>query len=111
MFGGRGIKFPIDISSGNFQTLIGPAPTYAVTPLYHALLFLSSLNYANAQVGMPAVTAGSSSRIKIYGLVLGSQLQVVMLNKDTNPNASGVVNLTISSKEAIKCLYLSAPAL
>lgn len=34
-----------------------------------------------------------------------------MINKDTNPNASGDVELQIDSEEVIKCIYMSADSL
>jgi hypothetical protein len=111
MFGGKGVKFPCDISTGNFQSILGPAPTYLPTPLYYGLLFLSSLNYVSPQIGVPLVTAGTSSSIKAYGFTLTGQLQIVLINKDINPNASGPVQITVNSSDIMKCLYLSAPNL
>jgi hypothetical protein len=111
MFGGKGVRFPCDISAGNLQTILGPAPGYLPTPLYYGLLFLTSLSYISPQVGMPLITAGSSSSIKAYGFLIPTQLQIVLINKDTNPNASGVVNVTVNSTDYIKCLYLTAPSL
>lgn len=111
MYGGKGMRFPCDISTGNLQTILGPAPNYLPTPLYYGLLFLSGLSYTTPTVGMPLITAGTSSSIKAYGFLIPTQLTIVIINKDTNPNASGVVNATISSRESIKCHYLTAASL
>ena len=96
---------------GSFQTILGPAPDYLPTPLYYGLLFLSGLSYVSPAIGMPLITAGTSGSIKAYGFLIPTELIIVIINKDTNPNASGVVNVTISSNEIIKCQYLSAPSL
>ena len=111
MFGGKGVRYVVDLTAGDLQSMLGPAPTYAPNPLYYALLFLSMLSYVSPTVGMPQVTAGSSGAIKIYGFTISRQTQVVMLNKDTNPNATGVVQLLIQSTDVLKCLYLSASSL
>jgi hypothetical protein len=75
------------------------------------MLFLTALSYTIPAIGMPLITAGTSSSIKAYGFLIPTQLTVVILNKDTNPNASGVVNVTLNSRESIKCHYLTAPFL
>lgn len=111
MFGGKGIKFLTDITAGNLQSMLGPAPTYTPNPLYYSLLFLSMLSYVSPTIGMPQITAGSSSSIKIYGFTISTQTQVVMINKDVNPNATGVVQLLIQSNDVLKCLYLTASSL
>lgn len=111
MFGGKGIRYVVDLTVGNLQTMLGPAPTYTPNPLYYSLLFLSVLSYVSPTIGMPQVTAGSSGAIKIYGFTIATQTQIVMLNKDTNPNATGVVQVLIQSTDVLKCLYLSASSL
>lgn len=111
MFGGKGIKFPTDITPGNLQSMIGPSPTFTPNPLYYSLLFLSMLSYVSPTVGMPQVTAGTSGAIKVYGFIIATQTQIVMINKDVNPNATGVVQLLIQSNDALKCLYLTASSL
>jgi hypothetical protein len=111
MFGGKNVKYFCDITAGNLQSMLGPSPTYTPTPLYYGLLFMTMLSYVSPVMGMPAVTAGTSSSIKVYGGVIATQTQIVMINKDTNPNASGVVQLLIGSNDQLECLYLSAPTL
>lgn len=111
MFGGRRVYFPCDISTGSLQTILGPSPTFTPTPLYYGLLFLSMIAYVQPVVGVPLITAGSSSSIKIYGCIVNTQMQIVLINKDTNPNSSGVVQIKANSNDYARCLYLSAPSL
>lgn len=111
MFGGKGIRYVVDLTAGNLQSMLGPAPTYAPNPLYYSLLFLSVLSYVSPTVGLPQVTAGSSGAIKVYGFTVSAQTQIVLLNKDTSANASGVVQVLVQSTDVLKCLYLSASSL
>lgn len=111
MFGGRSIRFPCDVTNGSLQTMLGPAPNYTPTPLYYAMMFLSSLSYTGPNVGMASVIAGTSSNIKAYSLTVNNQFQIILLNKDTNPNASGVVQILIYSNDVMQCQYLTAPSL
>lgn len=91
MFGLKAVHFPVNIAATTWQTVIGPATTYIPQPIYYGLLFISMLSYANGKIGLPTVTAGSSSRIKAYGFTSPTQMQIVLINKDTNVSASGVV--------------------
>jgi hypothetical protein len=111
LFGGKGIKFVTDIATGNYHSMLGPAPTYAPNPIYYGLLFLSTLSYNSPIIGTPQVTAGSSQNIKIYGMTITNQLQIVMINKDTNSSATGVVQIIINSSDIIQCLYLTGASL
>lgn len=95
MFGLKGVHFPVDISATSKQTVIGPSPSYTPQPIYYGLLFISMLSYANGKIGLPSISAGSSSKIKAYGLTSPSQMQIVLINKDTNTSASGVVEIKI----------------
>jgi hypothetical protein len=57
------------------------------------------------------VTPGTSQNIKVYGLDNYYNYRVLILNKDMNPNASGVVNVKHPSAVGLRCYYLSAPSL
>ena len=111
LFGGSNIKYPVDINANNYQSVLGPAPDYAPNPIYYGLLFLTMFSYINPQIGRPITIPGSSSNIKAYGMTIQNQLQIVLLNKDTNPNASGVVQILIKANDIIQCLYLTGSSL
>jgi len=50
---------------------------------------------------MPKIYAGSSDKIKAYGLLSGLQFSIVIINKDTNPNASGYVAINMISTDTL----------
>lgn len=111
LFGGTNIKYVVDLNANNYQSVLGPAPGYAPNPIYYGLLFLTMFSYITPVIGRPLSIAGSSSSIKAYGMSIQNQLQIVLLNKDTNPNASGVVKILIKANDNIQCLYLTGSSL
>lgn len=91
MFGIKAVHFPVNIAATSKQTVLGPATTYTPQPIYYGLLFISMLSYANGKIGLPTVREGSSNKIKAYGFTSPTQMQIVLINKDTNTSANGVV--------------------
>ena len=57
------------------------------------------------------ITPGTSQSIKVYGMDGYNAYRVLIINKDLNPNASGVVNVKHPSSVGLRCHYLSAPSL
>jgi hypothetical protein len=68
-------------------------------------------SYVTPNIGRPIATAGLSSNIKAYGMSIQNQLQIVLLNKDTNANASGVVRVLSKTNDRMSCLYLTGGSL
>jgi hypothetical protein len=95
MFGLRGVHFPVNIAATSRQSVLGPATTYTPQPIYYGLLFLSMFSYAKGKIGLPTISAGTSSKIKAYGLISSTQMQIVLINKDTNTSSSGVVEIKV----------------
>jgi hypothetical protein len=52
--------------------------------------------------------AGTSSNIKVYTLYASNQVTFMIINKDINPSASGVVQINMTSSFNMTCLYMSA---
>lgn len=71
------------------QSLFGAAPNFNPTPLYYGVLFAVYAMKDQPVIDYTSVSAGTSQNIKAYGLDLGTEYRVLILNKDTNPNASG----------------------
>lgn len=65
-------------------------------------------NNYNPYIIRPTITSGTSSSIKTYYLDYGSYDGVLMLNKDMNTGASGVVNVKLVDQSGLNCIYLSA---
>jgi len=59
----------------------------------------------------PSVFQGSSSNIKVHALKAGNTVSLVLLNKDTNSSAAGVIKLNTTSKADVSCIYMSATTL
>lgn len=55
--------------------------------------------------------SGTSQSIKAYGIKVYNDYRVLIINKDANPNASGVVKLSMDYSDGIRCYYLTAPNL
>lgn len=108
--GGKGIKYLVDIS-GNLNSVIGPAPNYTPNPIYYGLLFLTLLSYNNPAISIPQIIPGTSGNIKAYVFSISNQIQLVLLNKDTSPNASGFIQVVANTTDIMQCMYLTAPRL
>lgn len=76
---------------GNFQSVLGPAPTFKPSALYYGLLFLTIIRDGTPQIILPATKGIISSKIKVYGFTTGDRFKVLLLNKDTNVSLNGTV--------------------
>lgn len=106
--GGFRTSFYNPISNSSFQSVLGKSPTYAPSSLYYGLLMAITANTRSPWIMRPTMTSGTSLSIKAYGLDDYGQYSFLLLNKDTNPNASGTVDVKISYTNGITCMYLSA---
>lgn len=111
IFGGKAIKFPVDFDNPYLSVLGGNSTFYPPNAIYYGLLVLQQLAYVKPQIILPSVVNGTSSSIKVYGFTIPNQFITLIINKDSNPSASGVVNLLIYSNDQLECLYLTAPTL
>lgn len=93
------------------QSLFGTAPNFNPTPLYYGVLFAIYALRDQPIIYYTSPSAGTSQNIKAYGLNLGTDYRVLILNKDTNPNATGEVDITLHYASGMRCMYLSAPNL
>jgi hypothetical protein len=106
-FGLTGVLFNVDLTNGSLQGPFGPAPDYTPRPIYYALLLMSIIQKdAGTRLLAPTVTSAASPNIKVHGLLSGSYVGLVLLNKDTNPSASGTVFVNSSGNVAMTCIYL-----
>jgi hypothetical protein len=111
-FGLKRINLKADPSSTDFLSVFGAAPNYDPQPIYYALLMMSIIQQtSNTYFLSPSVLQGSSSSIKVHALKAGNTVSLILLNKDTNSSASGVVTLNSSSRADVSCIYLSATSL
>ena len=65
--------------------------------LYYAMIFNSLMMSGSPSIILPDVKAGTSSKIKIWGLKTIDKLSFVILNKDTNPDLNGTIEIVAKS--------------
>ena len=109
--GGYRIHFFNPISFSSFQSPIGQAPSFGPSSIYYGLLMTITANNYQPYIIRPSVTSGTSASIKAYYLDYGSYYGVLILNKDTNPSASGKVEVRMRDPSGLNCMYLSADSL
>lgn len=106
--GGTRVSFYNPIANASFQSVLGQSPTFAPTSLYYGLLMAIIGNYNSPWIMRPTISSGTSMSIQAYGLEDWGRYSFLLLNKDTNPNASGTVDVRLSYTSGISCMYLSA---
>jgi hypothetical protein len=112
LFGLRYVIFNNDLNSTtNFQAPLGSAPTFTPQATYYGMLMMSIINNMLYTFTTQTVTSGTSDSIKVYGFYSLTQQGFLFINKDTNPNASGVVQINIATSYNISCMYLTASSL
>lgn len=72
------------------------------------MLMMSLINYQAYSFTSQTVTAGTSGSIKVYGFYFQSQQGFLLINKDTNESASGVVQINAVSNYNMTCMYMTA---
>jgi hypothetical protein len=102
------IDFYSSFQTGSKQTLFGPAPTFAPSSLYTTLLFLDLVLANEPYIDQTAVTSGTSSSIRVYGLDYYSNYGVLIINKDMNSSSSGDVAVRLNNQNGLYCIYLTA---
>ena len=101
-----------DLSASNLQSPLGPSPTFTPRATYYAMLLLSIIRYSSpVSMGIPTVYPGASNNIKIYSFNNSANIGFLLINKDINPNASGIIQINMKSPNLMKCLYMSASSL
>lgn len=102
-----------DIYSGNYQSFLGPAPSYTPSAIYYAMIFANLARDGSPTVVLSSTTAGTSDKIKVWGLETRKLFKFVILNKDPNPALNGKVNVQLQSTASalLRCIYMSAPSL
>lgn len=94
------------------ESVLGPEPTFGPSSIYYGILFAAYALRGQPTIALTTITAGTSSNVKMYGLNnYGGNYRVLIINKDTNPNISGTVDIKLPFTEGIRCVYLSAPTL
>lgn len=93
------------------QSFFGAAPSFDPSALYYGALFAIYAMRDQPIIYYTSVAAGTSQNIKAYGLDVGTDYRVLILNKDMNANASGNVEITLQYASGMRCMYLSAPSL
>lgn len=109
--GGFRVDFFSPVTNPSLQSVLGQAPFFAPSAIYGGLLLSLMVNYQSPDLIRPAVVSGTSSKIKAYGMDYYTRYGVLILNKDTNPSASGTVQVKISYFSGMSCVYLSASSL
>lgn len=104
------INFYNPMGSSN-QSFFGAAPSFDPSALYYGALFAIYAMRDQPIIYYTSVAAGTSQNIKAYGLDVGTDYRVLILNKDMNANASGNVEITLQYASGMRCMYLSAPSL
>lgn len=61
------------------------------------MLFISLIMDNSPQTHIPTLVAGSSSKIKVWGLQTYASKGVLILNKDTNTSLDGHVKVYVQS--------------
>ncbi len=112
LFGLRYVLFNNDLSNTtNFQAPFGSAPNFTPQAIYYGMLMMSIINNFLYSFTTQTVISGTSDSIKVYGFYSQTQQGFLFINKDTNPNASGVVQINSISSFNISCIYMSASSL
>jgi hypothetical protein len=107
--GGFFINFYNPLSPSN-QSFFGAGPLFEPAPIYYGVLFAIWALRNQPYIHKVPIAAGSSSNIKVYGLDDWGY-RVLILNKDTDINANGIVKIKLNHTGGIRCSYLSAPSL
>ena len=107
---GYSINFYSPLNDTN-QSVIGAAPYFQSGAIYYGLLFALYSLRDYPMMTTVTVASGISQSIKVYGMDSYVAYRVLIINKDLNPNASGVINLKHPSTVGLRCYYLSAPSL
>lgn len=68
MFGFYDVSIEAAIRSGNYQSVFGPPPTNTPTALYYGSIMAVLAGDSTPRIVLPKYTAGTSSRIKVWGL-------------------------------------------
>ena len=105
------VDFFSPVEHPSLQSILGQSPLFGPSAIYGGLLLALIANYQEPYIIRPIVTAGSSTKIKAYGLDFYTRYGVLILNKDTNPAASGTVQVKISYFSGMNCMYLEASSL
>ena len=111
IYGGYHAAFYNPINIPSYQSVLGQAPNFNPSALYYGLLTFLAANYGSPYIVRPAAIAGTSSKIKAYGLDLWYDYRILLLNKDNQTNASGIVKVTIEYLNGMTCWYTSATSL
>ncbi len=93
------------------QSVIGSAPNFEPGAIYYGILFAIYAIRGYPSVETVTVIPGTSQSIKVYGMDTYYSYRVLIINKDMNPNITGVVNVKHPSQGGLRCYYLSAPSL
>jgi hypothetical protein len=99
------------MSATNVQSPLGNSPNFTPRAIYYGMLMMSIINSQGYSFTTQTVTAGTSGSIKVYGFYALSLQGFLLINKDTNPNASGVVQINFVSGANMSCIYMSASSL
>ena len=101
------------IRNGNFQSLLGPPPTFTPTSLYYASLFFIYATEKYPTVVLPTILSALSPKIKIFGMESSYIIKYLIINKDSNPSLNGNVEIMARGDASSKltCIYLEAPSL
>ena len=105
---GRRIDFFNPITGPSFQSILGQAPNFAPSAIYYGLLFAINANNYAPYIIRPTMAAKASQSIKVYYLDYWSYYGVLILNKDTSTAANGEVEVIMTDKTGLHCIYLSA---
>jgi hypothetical protein len=108
---GYRVSFFNPILNSSFQSPTGKGPEFASNSLYAGLLFTIIANDYQPYINIPIVTTGVSSKIKIYNFDYWTKNGFLILNKDTNSSASGIVAIKNTDTNGMSCIYLSASSL
>jgi hypothetical protein len=93
------------------HSIFGPGPDFNPTAIYYGLLFAVYALQGLPTIFKTTIVGGTSQNIKAYGIEIYYDYRVLIINKDTNPNITGVVEVTLDYPDGMRCLYLSAPDL
>jgi hypothetical protein len=67
----------------------------------------------NATVIKPALSAGTSGNVKVWGFQSNFLYKILIINKDTNTSLAGKVTIyaQADSRTTMSCIYMEAPSL
>jgi len=102
------VLFNNDFSATNVQSPLGYMPNFTPSGSYYGMLMMSLVNSQFTNFATFTVNSGTSSNIKIYGLNSYNLVGFVIINKDLNKSASGIIQINMTSDYNITCLYMTA---